>query len=127
MNADDETLFKAVAVASTDPRAALLILDEGIGKMRNGGDVRGLAKLAKFASATSSGLGEYERALSYCDEALRGTPDDSSLHMMRGLVLRSMRKTREAQSAFEHVLVLAEGQGDQEAIRTAQAALARIE
>jgi tetratricopeptide (TPR) repeat protein len=123
MNETNETLRRALAMASADPRGALALLESGLEQARKHGDRRGVAALAQHAGIVSSGSGDLRGAIRYFDEALGARPEDAYLHFARGDAYRALGQREPALAGFTRSLELATSQGDLDMIEMASKAI----
>jgi tetratricopeptide (TPR) repeat protein len=115
-------LRKAFAEVQTRPRTALQMLEDGAREATAAADHAEASILAKHAGAVSTGLREFERALSLYELALMGAPQDALLYLAIGNTCEELGRQAEALTAYERCFELASAQGDVETANMAQKA-----
>ena len=126
LNETNETIKRALAIASRNPQQALGLLEEGLRKSRAEADRQGIHSLARNAGVVCAGSGHLRRAIVYYEEALRTAPEDASLHLACGDLHRRLGEHDKAATSFAHSLEQATEQGDVEMIDMAAKAQASL-
>src|SRR6266511_770020 len=114
-----QTVRQALALAASQPRKALEILDSGIARARAISDSASTSRLASHAAVIAEQSGELERATQYYADALEGEPTDPYLYIALGSLKLRLNNVSEAKSAFERALNLGNATGAQEVIEVA--------
>lgn len=104
----------AMAIASSDPGAAIERLELALSKARENHDPGGVQVAATSAGLISMHQGDPGRGLAYFDIGLAETPSDPYLHYARGDALVALGDLAAARVAFDRSAVFARDQGDPE-------------
>jgi tetratricopeptide (TPR) repeat protein len=122
-----KTLRRALAVALSDPREALRILDAGLREAQEHGDREATSALARHAAVVSMTVGDLDVTLRYYEAALGADPNDASLHLAVGDVYRRQGRHGKARLAFARSLELGKQQASKDITTMASTALAALE
>jgi tetratricopeptide (TPR) repeat protein len=122
-----KTLRRALAVALSDPRKALLILDAELQEAQEHGNREARSAIARHAGVVSMTVGDLEATLRYYVTALQADPNDASLHLAIGDVHRRQGRHGQARLAFARSLELGKQQANEDMTRIASTALTALE
>ena len=118
----NHALRRAVEVAPTRPEDALAILGDALTRADATIDPAAAANLACHAAVISARLGHFERARDYYRQAASIAPDNATVHLALGGLLRDLGELEGAESEFAKSADLAYQGNDSELFEAADAA-----